>query len=191
MKLIPGTCLNSRRASFVTRLIREQPTGYVESWPAALSGSLTEAITTLRERFGDQESAWVWGKIRPFKLRHRFGDKAPLDKVFNLGPIEGWGDGTTVNQAGFEFWQPLRHSTVTAHLRSVFDVGNWGASRFVLLGGQSGNPLSPHYGDLVPLYLKGQGVPVHWEDGPIAQHVVTTMTLAPGLEQRPAKSEIL
>jgi penicillin amidase len=191
MKLIPGTCLNSRRASFVARLVRDQPPGYVESWPVELSAALADAIELLTERFGPRESAWSWGKVRPFSLRHRLGDKAPLDRIFNLGPIPGWGDGTTVNQAGFEFWQPLRHSTVTAHLRSVFDVGNWGASRFVLLGGQSGNPLSPHYGDLVPLYLRGEGVPVHWEDGVVAQHAATRMMLVPGFERRPAKLEML
>lgn len=191
MKLIPGTCLNSRRASFVVRLVRDQPSGYVESWSAELSGALSDAIELLTERFGPSDATWSWGKVRPFTLRHRFGDKAPLDRVFNVGPLNGWGDGTTVNQAGFEFWQPLRHSTVTAHLRSVFDVGNWGASRFVLLGGQSGNPLSPHYGDLVPLYLRGEGVPVHWEDSDVARSAVTSMTLVPGFERRPVKSEIL
>ncbi len=191
MKLIPGTCWNSRRAGFVTRLIREQPAGYVESWPAELEAALSESIRTLSERFGRKESAWGWGKIRPLTLRHRFGDKKPLNEVFNVGPIPGWGDGTTVNQAGFEFWEPLRHSTVTAHLRSVFDVGNWGASRFVLLGGQSGNPLSPHYADLVPFYQKGEGVPVHWEESAIASHTVATLTLVPGFARRPVPAEVL
>ena len=80
---------------------------------------------------------------------------------------------------------------MTAHLRSVFDVGNWGASRFVLLGGQSGNPLSPHYSDFVPLYLRGEGVPVHWDDRDVAQHATHSMSLIPALDQRPTKAEVL
>ena len=32
--------------------------------------------------------------------------------------------------------------------------------RFVLPGGQSGNPLSPHYDDLFELYRRGEGVPI-------------------------------
>ena len=111
--------------------------------------------------------------------------------MFNVGPLPGYGDGTTVNQAGFEFWEPLRSSTVTAHLRSVIDIGDWGASRFVLLGGQSGNPLSPHYSDLVPLYQRGQGVPVHWNDSEVARHCIATMTLTPGMDHRPVASEVL
>jgi penicillin amidase len=192
MKLIPGTCLNARRASFVTRLIREQPAGYFAVWEPELLGALAEAVTTLSERFGSAPSeAWAWGSIRQLSMRHRFGDKKPLDKVFNLGPIPGWGDGTTVNQAGFEFWNPLRHSTVTAHLRSVMEVGNWGASRFVVLGGQSGNPLSPHYGDMVALHQRGEGVPVHWQDEEVARHAVATLTLAPGMDARPVAAEVL
>lgn len=191
MKLIPGTCLNSRRAGFVTRMLRDRPEGYVDSWDAEIAASLAESVRTLRERFGDDEASWIWGKIRPLTLRHRFGDKKPLNEVFNVGPVPGWGDGTTVNQAGFEFWEPLRHSTVTAHLRSVFDVGNWGESRFIVLGGQSGNPLSKHYADFVPLYLKGEGVPVHWDDSAVSRHAVATLTLTPALDRRPARSEVL
>jgi len=191
MKLIPGTCLNSRRASFVTRLIREQPTDYFEAWQPVMSDALGEAITTLTTHFGAASEAWAWGQIRPQTLRHRFGDKKPLNRVFNVAGLPGYGDGTTVNQAGFEFWEPLRSSTVTAHLRSINDIGNWGASRFVLLGGQSGNPLSPHYADLVPLYQRGAGVPVHWDETEIARHTVATLTLAPDINQRPVASEVL
>lgn len=191
MKLIPGTCLNARRASFVARLVREQPAGYFEAWAPVLEDSLAEAIRTLREKFGTKPSAWVWGKIRPLPLRHRFGEKKPLDQVFNLPSIEGWGDGTTVSQASFEFWHPLRHSTVTPHLRSVFDIGNWGESRFVLLGGQSGNPLSPHYGDLVPLYQRAEGVPVHWDDEVVQREAVATLSLTPSMSARPATAATL
>ncbi len=191
MKLIPGTCLNARRASFTTRMIRDQPPGYFEAWDPVLLDALAEAIKTLRERFGDAPEAWAWGKIRPLTLHHRFGDKKPFNRVFNVGPLPGYGDGTTVNQAGFEFWQPLRHSTVTAHLRSVIDIGNWGESRFVLLGGQSGNPLSPHYADLVPLHQRGEGVPVHWDDDAVKRHAVATITLVPGMDQRPVQAEVL
>jgi penicillin G amidase len=191
MKLIPGTCMSSRRASFVRRLIRDQPAGYFEAWQPVLLEALAESIKTLSQSFGPASEAWAWGAIRPLTLRHRFGDKKPLNKLFNVGPLPGYGDGTTVNQASFEFWEPLRSSTVTAHLRSVFDIGNWGASRFVLLGGQSGNPLSPHYADLVPFYQRGEGVPVHWEDADVTRHSVATLTLVPGMDQRPIASEVL
>jgi penicillin amidase len=196
MKLIPGTCLNARRASFVAHLVSQQPPGYFESWAPVLESALAEAVQTLRNKFGAERagsapSAWAWGKIRPLVLHHRFGDQKPLGDVFNHGPIEGWGDGTTVSQAGMEFWHPLRHSTVTPHLRSVIDIGNWGESRFVLLGGQSGNPLSSHYADLVPLYQRAEGVPVHWDDAEVQRHSVASLILAPSMKSRPAQVQTL
>jgi len=177
--LIPGTCWNARRASFVARLIVEQPAGFFPSWPAELASVLSQVVRDLRRDFGADERAWAWGELRPLPLRHRLGQKALLAPIFNRGPLPGYGDSTTVNQAGFEFWRPLRHSTVSAHLRSLIDVGDWSASRFVLLGGQSGNPLSPHYDDLVPLWQRGEGVPIHWQDDELARHAVHTLRLVP------------
>lgn len=191
MKLIASTCFNSRRASFLAQLIVERPSGYFTAWDTALAEALAEAITTLTTKFGPEPDAWAWGNVRQLTLRHRLGEKKPLDRIFNLGPFPGYGDSTTVNHAGLEFWEPLRHPNVTAHLRSVIDIGNWGASRFVLLGGQSGNPLSPHYGDQVPLYLRGEGVPVHWDDEAVRANAVSSSTLVPSLNKRPIAAEAL
>jgi len=49
----------------------------------------------------------------------------------------------------------------------------------VLLGGQSGNPLSPNYTNLVPLWQQGKGVPVYWSDALAREHIVDTLTLEP------------
>jgi penicillin amidase len=179
MKLIPGTTFNARRASFVARLVREQPAGYFDSWPSELAAALAAAVATLEREFGRDAAAWTWGEVRPLTLMHRFGEKKPLDRIFNRGPLPGYGDGTTVNQAGFEYWKPLRHSTVTAHLRAVMEVGDWSRSRFVLLGGQSGNPLSPHYSDLIPLWQRGEGVPIHWDDAEVARATKHELSLLP------------
>jgi penicillin amidase len=80
---------------------------------------------------------------------------------------------------------------VTPHLRAVIEVGNWEASRFALLGGQSGNPFSRHYVDLVPLHLRCEGVPIHWEAAEVRRHTVDTLMLVPSLEQRPTRTEVL
>jgi penicillin amidase len=191
MKLIPGTCWNARRASFVARLVVEQPGGYFDDWSEALLEALRTVMQFLLDRYGTDESAWAWGQIRPLTLRHRFGDRKSLDRIFNLGPLPGWGDNTTVNQAGLEFWKPLKHSTVTAHLRSVIEIGNFGASRFSLLGGQSGNPFSPHYSKLVDLHLKGEGVPIHWDDAELERHTQQRLRLVPTTRHRPIPAEHL
>ncbi len=178
-RLSPGTCWNARRASFVARLMLDQPAGYFESWPREMAEVLGGVVRWLRRDFGSDERRWAWGEIRPLPLRHLLGQHPLLGPIYNRGPLPGYGDSTTVNQASFEFWQPLRHSTVSAHVRSVMDVGNWSAARFVLLGGQSGNPCSQHYDDLVPLWQRGEGVPIHWEDAAVDAHTRHTLRLTP------------
>lgn len=184
MKLIPGTTFNARRLSFVTRLLLERPSGYFESWTEEIADALATTVRSLEELFGADARGWAWGKIRPLRVAHRFGGKKPLDRVYDVAEIPGYGDGGTVNQAGFEFWHPLRHSTVTAHCRSVIDVGDWGASRFVLLGGQSGNPVSKNYANLIPLWQRGDGVPIHFDDAAVRQHAVERLVLVPAPSSR-------
>lgn len=179
MKLIPGTTFNARLASFVSSLIRDQPPGFFASWPEELESALETIASRLERELGNDTARWAWGLVRPLPLAHRFGEKKPLDRVFNRGPLPGYGDGTTVNQAGFEYWKPLRHSTVTAHLRAVIEVGDWSAARFVLLGGQSGNPLSPHYDDMIPLWQRGEGVPIRWDEPDVEAATRHVLVLSP------------
>jgi penicillin amidase len=65
-------------------------------------------------------------------------------------------------------------------MRSVIDVGAWDNCRFVLPAGQSGNPLSPHYGDLLPLWQRGEGVPIAWSPEAVARATRDTLRLVPG-----------
>ena len=47
-----------------------------------------------------------------------------------------------------------------ASVRIVVDVGDWDQSRWINAPGQSGDPRSPHYRDLAPLWADGHYVPL-------------------------------
>ena len=47
-----------------------------------------------------------------------------------------------------------------ASFRMVADVGNWDASVAINTPGQSGDPASPHYRDLAPLWAEGRYFPL-------------------------------
>ena len=49
-----------------------------------------------------------------------------------------------------------------ASFRMVMDVGEWDNSRVINTPGQSGDPASPHYSDLFPLWAEGEYVPMLW-----------------------------
>ncbi len=74
---------------------------------------------------------------------------------------------------------PLEPTDNIASLRVIVDVGAWDNSRFVLPGGQSGNPLSPHYDDLFPLWRRGEGIPIAWSDEEVRRATRETLELLP------------
>jgi penicillin amidase len=88
------------------------------------------------------------------------GVRPLLRAIFSLGPIEVGGDTNTVVQMAVDPFDPTVSPLFAPSLRAVIDVGRWSASRFSLPGGQSGNPLSPHYADLLSLWVRGEGVPI-------------------------------
>ena len=179
--LVPHSAFSVRRVGHLVRLLREQPEGWFEQpWPQEIADALRKVMRTLRERYGDDPERWAWGRIRPLTLRHQVGERAPLDRVFNLGPFPWGGDANTIGQSLVPPANPTANPPFIASLRMVVDVGRWEESRFVLPGGQSGNPLSPHYDDLLPLWQRGEGVPIAWSPEEVARVARSTLRLVPG-----------
>jgi penicillin G amidase len=169
-----------RRTSHLVRLLREQPAGWMaRPWSEEIGHALSAAVRTLRERRGDDRSEWDWGSVRPLTLVHPIAARATLARVFNIGPLPGWGDGTTVAQAGIDPVNPLAKPLYIPVLRMNVDVGDWEQSRFAICGGQSGNPASRHYDDQVPAWQSGAGIPIAWSEASVARATDTTLTLRP------------
>jgi penicillin amidase len=178
--LLPVSTFAAGRWSTVYRRIREQPQGWFErGWQAEMSDALDAAIHKLRSDFGREQSGWAWGRIRRLTLAHPMAVIPPLAFAFNRGPFPWGGDGNTISQAGAAPLKMPSSPGVIASLRMTVDVGNWDASRFALPGGQSGNPFSPHYDDQLPLWLRGDGVPIAWTPVDLAAVARDTLYITP------------
>jgi penicillin amidase len=172
--LLAGTTFTGGRASRVVRRLVEQPEGWFErGWPAEMADALAASVRKIREGFGPDVSNWGWGHVRTLTLEHPFGRVKALAPVFNRGPIPWGGDGNTVSQASGS--SPM----VLASMRAVIPVGDWDSARFVLPGGQSGNPFSPHYDDMLPLWRRGEGVPIAWSREAVAAATISRLELRP------------
>lgn len=180
-QIVPRTLFSTRAMGRLVRLLRERPAGWFEgsSWEAEAVASLAEAMRTLEAAYGTEPSGWRWGHLRPLTLEHPLAVRRPLDRIFNLGPIPMGGDSNTPMQASSGPMEPFGNPGFLANTRCVMDLGNPAASRFSLAGGQSGNPLSPHYGDLFPLWQRGEGVPIAWAESEVAAATVATLVLEP------------
>ena len=119
--------------------------------PTALQKSLDAALQQIEQRLGRDRSAWQWGKLHQLVLTH------PLGKPeYQLPPVARPGDGNTVNAtSGANFRQ-----TNGASWREVLDVGNWDRSVMTNVPGESGDPSSKHYGDLLQDWAAGKYHPM-------------------------------
>jgi penicillin amidase len=164
-------------ARAVGRLSRSVRAGGVSN--EAIRSALRQAVGMLTAARGPDPSRWAWGDVRPLRLRHVLGAARGLAPVFNLGPARIGGDTNTVAQAGVRALDPLGPHGAIANHRTVVDLADPDRSRYVVAGGQSGNPLSPHYGDLFALWVRGEGVPIPWSPDAVEAAVVDVLTLTP------------
>jgi penicillin G amidase len=142
-------------------LLREPTSRWFGSDPragrdAAMLGSLGKAVVEAKEKLGANPAAWRWGALHKLTLRHPLATTPERKILFDLPPVELGGDDNTVNiRAGDGY--DVQHG---ASFREVLDVANWDRSVATSVPGQSGQPGSPHYGDLLPLWAEGKYFPL-------------------------------
>jgi penicillin amidase len=169
---LPRTSLG---AVTVSRAIAQLTTADDPS--TVIEDALAAAARGLAERSPDGRA---WGTVRPLRLLHRLGAQRPLDRLLNLGPVAVGGDANTIAQAGVQPLRVLANPAAIANHRSVIDLGDVERSRFVVAGGQSGNPLSPHYADQFALWQRGEAIPIPWSEAVVLEAMVATLKLVPG-----------
>ena len=144
-----------------------------------LASALEDAIAYLRQAVGDDVSQWTWGRIHQVSFNHALGAQKPLDKLFNRGPYPYGGDTNTVWQAAYAPQLPINTNGGSASWRQIIDVGDWDASRAIHTTGQSGQPASPHYADMIPLWLNGQYHPMLWSRAQVEAQAEARLVLRP------------
>ncbi len=163
------------------RLLREDSPRWFGEDPkagrdAALLAALREAVAEARKRMGDDPSTWRWGAIHRTAFRHPL---AGHDPMFELPTYELGGDGDTVHvTGGLDFKVDFG-----ASFREILDVADWDRSVATSVPGQSGQPLSPHYADLLPLWAEGKYFPLLYSRGRIEAESKERLILEP--ERRP------
>lgn len=138
-------------------------TSEIETRDDIIRKSMSETITALREKFGDETKNWQWGNLHQLVLQHPFGLQKPLDKVFNIGPFPYDGCSTTLMSGEYSFTSVLHPNeferafgvTVGASFRHIVDMAKPNESRTTLPTGQSGQVFSKHFDDQTAMYVNG------------------------------------
>jgi len=129
----------------------------VEGRDDILGASLEKAADDLQRTLGEA-GGWNWGRLHTLELRHPLGGARALAFYFNRGPVPVPGHNQSVNKMEFD-----GSSFAVLHgpsMRQITDLGDLNRSLAILPGGQSGIPASPHYADLMPLWLAGRYHPL-------------------------------
>ncbi len=133
---------------------------------AALAPALEAAVAALAEVYGDDPADWRWGDAHRARFAHPLFDRLPILGGIFAVEVGTDGDNFTVNRGTAIPGPGLRFPHVHgASLRTVFDLADLDRSLFMLPGGQSGNPLSGHFDDLVTRWRDGGFLTIVGTDG--------------------------
>jgi penicillin amidase len=128
---------------------------------SAVAAGLARAIAELVEQQGSDWTRWRWGRTNARRFPH------PFVRAFDLPTVERGGGGPTVAANG-------------ATYREIIDVGDWDNSVMTMVPGQSGQPGSPFYGNLLPLWAENQYFPMLFSRSAVERHTKHRLLLRPG-----------
>jgi len=122
--------------------------------------ALGESVESLKTECGPDIHAWRWDKLHQITFGHNLGSVKPLDKFFNRGPFPLGGDFDTVWASGATRHDLSHDLIVGPPFRFIADLQDWNRSLGMLVPGQSGHPMSPHYADNIQGWLNGEYHPM-------------------------------
>jgi penicillin amidase len=146
---------------------------------ALLAETLRAATADCATLMGADPAGWAWGRLHRQLFAHPLGRLLPeLDgHRLDIGPLPVGGSAATV---GLSDYRPEDFGiTIGASFRMVLDVGDWDRSRVINAPGQSGDPASAHYADLVDLWAEGRTVPLPYSRAAVDAAAVHRIRLIP------------
>ncbi len=158
----------------VIRLVRT-PDRVFGAKPEAARDSLVlavfdQAVARVRAEVGGAASSWKWGDLHQAHFRH------PLAKAFDLPSIRRGGDDNTVNMTAGGGWT----QSSGASYRGIFDLADLDNSVATSVPGQSGQPGSPFYDNLLELWGEGRYFPLLYSRAAVERETRYVLWLEPG-----------
>ena len=134
-----------------------------------LLAALDDALAELTRRFGADRGTWRYGDVHLAIFRH------PLSARYDLPPASRGGDANTVYATGGRDFR----QNAGASYREIIDMGDFDRSVVTNVPGQSADPRSRHYGDLLKLWANDQYFPLVYSRERVEQETEQVLWLRP------------
>jgi penicillin amidase len=139
-----------------------------------LGPALDEAWQTAAKAMGPDPSTWTYGRIHRAYFEHPLASTPARRDVFNLPDVPRGGDATAPFATGTGPRQ-----THGASFREVIDVADWDRSTMTNVPGQSAQPGSPFYANLLPLWAEGKYHPMLFSQSAVDANAAARLVLRP------------
>ncbi|MEX0721704.1 MAG: penicillin acylase family protein [Balneolaceae bacterium] len=152
--------------------------------------SMQDALFFLSDSLGSEPFEWRWEQLHSLTLEPPFLSMAAknpdasgtlkliVNNILSRGPYPVPGHGMSINNGQYN-WDYSFDMILGPSLRRIADLSNLSRTKSVMPTGQSGNPLSDHYGDQTNMWLDGQYRWLHQDSTLFMQADFKTMTLTP------------
>jgi penicillin amidase len=163
----------------------ERVIGWLKTEPdrdRVLLESLGEALTELKVLLGPDMKKWRWGAVHVVDFNHSLASSEPFKVLFNPRSVERNGDGFTVGNTGGGKSENFQQRTGASY-RHILDLADWDRSVGTSVPGQSGQPQSPHYADLIDYWSENRYFPLLFSRGQIERNTKDKLVLTPALTQ--------
>jgi acyl-homoserine lactone acylase PvdQ len=149
-----------------------------ETRETLLIQAFTAGVAELAAQLGDDPNAWTWGRLHRTRPRHPLAEPFPdWEQLLNPPGYAVHGDADTPLAGSFT----IGSFTVTGLSvnRYLFDPTDWNTARWIVPGGASGHPGSPHYADQASLHADVGYIPALWDFSRIEREAETVQRLEP------------
>jgi penicillin amidase len=142
-----------------------------------LMDTLRSARKELEKLLGPDASQRSWGELHTVHFRHALDQQPGAKDLLDLGTLSRPGDEYTVNATGTygDSWEQVSG----ASYREILDTSDWDQSVAVNTPGQSGQPGSPHYSDLMELWDAGHYFPLLYSRKAVESETTDRLVLQP------------
>jgi len=160
-----------------------------ETCDELLETSLAEVLIEISHDDVAADGGAYWGEHHPATFRNPVLASVPLiGDALGLRRVPASGGNYTINRAGMRTGEPAE-PFADIHgpgYRAIYDLSAPGNSRFMIATGQSGNPFSVHYADLMTDWRDGGYRAIDKTQDDFETAGVAPMVLVPETATRPA-----